>query len=377
MNILIAPDKFKGTLSALEAAQAMAEGVAKYNPDWSVRLLPIADGGEGTAELLTHAYGGAMVRTQASDALFRAVTCSYGISKDGATAFIDLAEASGMQRLLPEEVNALRTSTIGTGQLIGHAISKKCKRIVLGLGGSATIDCGTGIAHALGILFLDDQHRMVSPIGGNLGQIEFIEDRARRLIPGKVELILLADVMNPLLGDEGVMHFASQKGIQGDNATLLAAKIRHFANFMEAKYGWAAKTPGMGAAGGAAVVCTTLLGGKIAPGADFVLDVLGANQAIADADIVLTGEGHLDAQSLLGKATISLARRAEAQGKPVVAICGQISLGMDEQMAAGIRLSGALYRGEADWEKVQHESYKELVLRTGEMLAEFAPSLKR
>ncbi|HEX2899651.1 MAG TPA: glycerate kinase, partial [Bacteroidia bacterium] len=156
MKVLIAPDKFKGSLTAAEAAAAMAAGVKRHNPAWSVQLLPVADGGEGTAEVLTAASGGSFVQARASDPFLRYVSCQYGVSADGTTAFINMAEASGLQRLQSHEVNAFRTSSIGTGQLIVHALGRKCTRIVLGLGGTATIDCGMGIAHALGISFLDE-----------------------------------------------------------------------------------------------------------------------------------------------------------------------------------------------------------------------------
>lgn len=376
MKVLISPDKFKGTLSASQAADAIAEGVAQYNPNWVVQILPIADGGEGTAEVLTKASGGSFVTARASDPLLQYVGCQYGISADGKTAFIDLAEASGLQRLQTSEVNAFKTSTIGTGQLIVHALSRKCSQIVLGLGGSATMDCGTGIAHALGIVFQDEFGQLVSPIGANLGRIEFVQVHHRNAQLDRAKLILLADVDNPLLGEDGAIVYAAQKGVKEDQAVLLHANLYHFANLMEASFGVVPRTPGLGAAGGAALSCMALLGGKLAKGVDFVLSTLNVQQAIADADLVITGEGHLDEQSLRGKAVIGLAAMAQKQGKPVLAVCGQISLMPFDQIQAGISLSGALFTGGEDPTDILKESYRQLVTRTKELLGEMAAKLK-
>lgn len=373
MKILIAPDKFRGTLTATEAAAAMAEGVRRFNADCTMRLLPIADGGEGTAEVLTLASGGGFVDARASDPYLRYVGCRYGVSGDGSTAFIDMAEASGLARLQPGELNAMRTSSLGTGQLIFHALSRKCSRIVLGLGGTATMDCGTGIAHALGVAFLDELRSVVSPIAGNLSKIEFIESSKRHPALAKANLILLADVAVPLLGEEGAILFAAQKGVTEADRPRIAANLAHFANLMEADFGTVSRTPGMGAAGGAALACLGLLGGKLAMGSDFVLEALQVPQAISEADLVITGEGSLDDQSLHGKAAIALSRAALRQGKPVLAVCGRISMSPENQMREGITLSGALV-GEKDG-GLPVDSARELALRTEELLRELAPKL--
>jgi glycerate 2-kinase len=374
MKVLIAPDKFRGTLTAAEAAAAMAEGVARYNPDWEVQRLPVGDGGEGTAEILTTAAGGSMVRAQAPDPLLRYVSCQYGISADGSTAFINMAEASGLQRLQPSEINALKTSSIGTGQLIYHALrTRKCNKIVLCMGGTATIDCGIGIACALGVAFEGELNQILSPIGGNLGKIEFIQTRNRTPELSRAQFVVLADVANPLLGEEGVLLYARQKGVPEADLDLVERNVQHFANLMEVQYGAISKTPGMGAAGGAALSCMSLLGAKLALGADFVLETLQVPKAIDTADLVIVGEGHLDGQSLQGKAAIAVSRQAQLQGKPVLAVCGRISLGLEEQLREGITLSGALVGGE---DGLPANSYQELVLRTEELLRELAPKLK-
>lgn len=373
MKVLIAPDKFRGSLTAAEAAAAIAAGVANYNPDWVVQILPVADGGEGTAEVLTAATGGGFVQARASDPLLRYVSCQYGVSGDGTTAFINLAEASGLNRLQSHEINGFRTSTIGTGQLIVHALARKCTRIVLGLGGSATLDCGIGIAHALGVNFLDEFNGHLSPIGGNLSKIEFVNARNRHPLLGKTTLILLHDVDNPLLGEEGAAMFAAQKGIPSDQLPQLEKNLSHFSNFLEAQFAVVAKTPGMGAAGGAAMASMAFLGAKLAQGAEFVLDALKVADAIADADLVITGEGHLDLQSLHGKAAIAVARLAQHQNKPVLAVCGRISLRPDLQIKEGITLSGALMGSEEAGLPV--DSAKALTLRTEELLRELAPRL--
>jgi glycerate kinase len=374
MKVLIAPDKFKGSLTAAETAAAMVEGVKKFNADWVVQQVPIADGGEGTAEILTTASGGKMVKAQASDPFLRFVSCQYGVSADGSTAFIDMSEASGLHRLLPREVNAMRTSSIGTGQLISHALNRKYTNIVLGLGGTATVDCGIGIAHALGVSFLDEHLNHISPIAGNLDRIENIETHNIHPSLARANFVVLADVLNPLLGEQGVALYAPQKGVPPDQIPVLHKNLEHFANLMEAQFGLVAKTPGFGAAGGAAACCVGLLGAKLANGAEFVLDALKLPAAIASADLVLTGEGCLDAQSLQGKAAIAVSRQAQTQGKPVVAVCGRITLSPDAQAQEGITLSGALV---ADPEgAIPENSYRELVARTVEVLREIAPRLE-
>lgn len=372
MNVLIAPDKFKGTLTAAEAAQAIAAGVAAFNKDWNVKMIPIADGGEGTAEVLRLASSGKNVRIQASDALFRPVSVEYAISEDGKTAYIDMASASGPQHLRPDERNAMRCSSQGTGQMIANALTKKCKRIILGLGGTATIDCGIGIAQALGVNFSGEDSNRLSPIALNLGKVEFIETIRRRFLPGDVELILLADVENPLLGEEGAMMFAEQKGVKGEAKIELEAYMTHFSNLLEAKFGTLAKTPGMGAAGGAALSCMAFLGGKLTSGSKFVLEMLNVDAAIADADLVITGEGKLDIQSLQGKAPIAVAKMAQKQGKQVLAICGKVELSPTEQQKAGISLSAALIN---DGEPDPKTAAKQLEIRTIELLSQIAPSL--
>ncbi len=375
MKVLIAPDKFKGTLSATEAAAAMAEGVARFNPSWQVVQLPIADGGEGTAEVLTRASGGQMIRCRASDPLLRQVACEYGVSADGGTAFIDLASASGIDVLELHEINALKTSTAGTGEIIVHAINRKCKRIIIGLGGSATIDCGIGIAHALGAVYANDTKDRISPIGVNLSAIEFIHLDNLRPELKRIEILLLTDVDNLLLGEDGAMRYATQKGLPLHERAAMQAALEHFANLIEAQFNLSSKIPGMGAAGGAALSCIAILGAKMTAGAAFVMEALHLPQAIADADLVLTGEGHLDEQSLHGKAPVALARLAQTQGKYVAAICGQVSLAESAQRQAGIDLATGLFPVGVDIESVRKHVRAALVERTVEVLREMAPKL--
>ncbi len=375
MKVLIAPDKFKGTLSAAEAAAAMAEGVARFNADWVSVMMPIADGGEGTAAILSQASGGQMVNVRASDPLFRPIGCQMGFDAAGTTAFIDLAAASGFASLQAHEINPLGTSSIGTGELIVQAINRKCKRIVIGLGGSSTLDCGMGIAYALGATFQNEALERLSPIGGNLGKVEqVLRDHLRPELK-RIEILLLVDVDNPLLGEDGAMLYATQKGLPTEARAAMAASLQHFSNLMEAKIGTVSKLPGTGAAGGAALCCVGLLGAKMARGADFVLEALQIQTAIADADLVLTGEGHLDAQSLHGKATVTLSRLAQTQGKHVAAICGQVSLDARALRDAGIDLALPLFDGDVDAETIRMQTHDALVQRTVEALRELAPKL--
>lgn len=378
MRILIAPDKFKGTLSASDVAEAMAEAVRRVHPDWEAIMMPLADGGEGTSALLTEACKGRFQQTSVADPLFRPIGGQYGISPDESTAFIDMAQASGLSRLAPQERNPMRTSSLGTGELLAHALTKRIPRIIVGLGGSATIDGGIGILHALGVHFLDEHRAMLLPIGDNVGKIEYIDASNLRFRAERTELIFLYDTHASLLGDNGaggVMTYAKQKGLKDSDYERLRSSIAHFSNLLEAKYGTNPKTPGMGAAGGAALACSALLPVKLLPGAKWIMDQLELDAIIHSVDLILTGEGCIDATTFQGKCLDELLRRAKLQAKPVVAVAGRSTLTREDLQAAGIQDSTTLLPPETEAELVSPTPYVDVIEATVRLLKGLAPRI--
>lgn len=378
MRILIAPDKFKGTLSASEAAEAMAEAVRRVHPDWEAIISPLADGGEGTADLLTQACKGRMRQTSVADPLFRPVGCQYGVSPDDSTAFIDMAQASGLSRLAPQERNPMRTTSLGTGELIAHAIGQRIPRIIVGLGGSATIDGGIGILHALGVHFLDERRTMLMPTGENVGKIEYIDTSKLRFRPERTELVLLYDTHVSLLGDngnEGVMTYAQQKGVKEKDYEVLRSSIAHFSNLLEVKYSTNPKTPGFGAAGGAALACSAILSVKLLSGSKWIMDQLEMDAVIDSVDLILTGEGSIDATSFQGKCLGELIRRAQIQNKPVIAVSGRSTLTKEALNDAGISDSATLVPPDTDPDLVSPTPYLDLIEATVKLLKGMAPRI--
>jgi glycerate 2-kinase len=378
MRILIAPDKFKGTLTAGDAVDAMAAAVRRVHPSWEAVLTPLADGGEGTSELLTLACKGRFQQTSVADPLFRPIGCQYGISPDGTTAFIDLAQASGLTRLAPQERNPMRTTSLGTGELIAHAVGQRVSRIVLGLGGSATMDAGLGILHALGVHFLDENRNMLLPVGDSVGKVEYIDIHNLRFRSDRTELILLHDTSASLLGDngaEGVMTFARQKGLKEKDYEFLRSSFAHFSNLLEAQYGTNAKTPGLGAAGGAALACSALLPVQLQSGAKWIMDQLHMDALIQDADLILTGEGCIDATSFQGKCLSELLRRAQHQGKQVIAVAGRSTLTPESLQAAGLADTTTLLPPEAGPDQTSPSPYTDLIEATVRLLKGLAPRI--
>ena len=328
MHVLVVPDKFKGSLTAQQAAEAIRAGLHQNHPDWTVTIQPMADGGEGTAALLTQATRGTFRTCTVADPLGRPVEASYGISEDGQTAFIDLAEASGLHLLTPSERSPLLTSTFGTGELILDALQTGVTEVVLCIGGSATNDAGIGIAAALGFQFYDAYDLPVLPIGNDLIRIDRIEKHS--VLPGlrQVRFRVACDVTNPLYGPTGAAYvYAAQKGADAAAQRKLDDGLRHLAALIERKwYLPIADEPGTGAAGGVGFGARVFLEAEFSSGFMLVADYCHLFEAVEEADLVITGEGKLDAQTLHGKAIWGVAMLAQGYNKPVVAFCGQLEL---------------------------------------------------
>ncbi|WP_128547687.1 glycerate kinase [Larkinella soli] len=334
MKVLLAPDKFKGSLTARQVCDAMSEGIRLAIPDAEIIALPMADGGEGTAEVLTQATGGQWIRVQVQDPLGRPVEADYGLSNR--TAFIEMSQASGLRLLQRAELDPLNTHTFGTGQLIRDAMLRGANHIVLGIGGSATNDAGTGMAAALGWRFLNSGGEEIAPNGGNLHQIRTILPPAE---PLAATVEVACDVTNPLYGPDGAAFiYGPQKGAGPKEVEHLDRGLRHFADIILRQFGVdLAHRPGAGAAGGLGAGALFFLHATLKEGVRLVMEQTGFSARLTGVDLVLTGEGKIDRQTLQGKLIKGVALNASEAGIPAVALCGTLEAEPDEITALGLR----------------------------------------
>jgi glycerate kinase len=362
MHILLAPDKFKGSLSALEVAEAMAEGVRLADPEIGVTVFPLADGGEGTADILTYHTGGQLVEEAVHDPLFRPITASYGLSGDGQTAFVEMARASGLHLLQPEERNCFHTTSLGTGELVLAAIRRGARRILLGIGGSATNDAGVGLAAALGYRFLDAAGEPVPPVGSHLARIHRIDDRHLLFDPEQVAVQVACDVDNPLSGPEGAAQmYGLQKGASPRELEQLDQGLRHFAQVVRQTWNLEiADLPGAGAAGGMGAGALVFLRARLTPGIDLVMEQTRLADHLAGVDLIITGEGKLDRQTLHGKVVKGVCDRARPYAIPVAALCGTLEATAAETRELGLSFAGSVLRGPCSLEEAVAQARENL-----------------
>jgi glycerate 2-kinase len=355
MRVVVAPDKFEGSLTAGQAAQAIQAGLLRARPDAEVLGLPLGDGGAGTLEVLV-AAGFRRVPVPASGPTGEPVEAAIAVQ--GQRSFIEMAEASGLKRLPGGRRAPLAATTYGTGELVRAALDLGVRELALGVGGSATTDGGAGMATALGARFLDDAGAELPPGGAALLHLARVGTAGldRRL--RDVEVTVAADVDNPLVGPEGAAHvFAPQKGAGPDEVLLLDSALRRYAHVLAADLGVdLAATPGAGAAGGLGAGAIAFLGARLRSGIELILELVGFDRAVADADLVVTGEGKLDAQTLRGKTPVGVARAATAHGVPVVALAGAVDVADRELRAAGFEEAHALTELEPDPERCMAEA---------------------
>lgn len=333
MRILLAPDSFKESASAEAIAQAMARGIKRGNPQAECRLMPLSDGGEGLTQALVHATAGTLHNVETVDAIGRPITAQFGFLGNNRascilhTAVVELASASGLERVSPADRNALSASTFGTGLLIRAAIDAGADRIVLGLGGSATTDGGTGLARALGFRFLDTAGHDIPLGGGSLVDLERIDDSEVPDFVKNVPIVLACDVTNPLTGPEGAAHvFAPQKGANAAQVELLDQGLANLAHaIMQYNGRDIERIPGTGAAGGTGGGMLGLFNTTVRPGIELVLDLTHGREACTWADVIITGEGSIDSQTPYGKVPSGIAKLAQSQGKPTIAIGGTVT----------------------------------------------------
>ncbi|MCU6499150.1 glycerate kinase [Rugamonas sp. A1-17] len=329
MKIVIAPDSFKESLTAMAVANEIEAGFREFFPDAEYVKLPVADGGEGTVQAMIDASGGRRVALRVSGPLGEPVDAFYGLMGDGATAVIEMAAASGLELVPPAQRDPLCTSSRGTGELIRDALDAGARRFVLGVGGSATNDGGAGMVQALGGRLLDEAGRELPPGGGALDRLRHIDLSGLDTRIKHSVFDIACDVSNPLVGPQGASHiFGPQKGATPAMVEQLDANLRHYAEVIVRELGHqVADVPGAGAGGGIGAAMLVFLGGRLRPGSEIVTAAVGLDAAVADADLVITGEGRIDSQSIHGKTPIGVARVAQRHGKPVIAIAGSLAPG--------------------------------------------------
>lgn len=327
MNVLIAPDKFKGGATAMEVAQAIQKGIHLVDQSVETTLCPMADGGEGTSEMLVHYTKGKFQSAKVHDPLGRMIQAAYGISGDGKTAFIDMSAASGLALLNPSERNVMLTSTLGTGELILAALAQGVKSIYLGIGGSATNDGGMGMAHALGYRFLDENKQVLQPSGKNLIHVNHISYEETEPFLSNTKFIIACDVTNPFYGPNGAAYvYAPQKGAHENELPVLDKGLQRLAAVIAKDLEVDIQgVPGSGAAGGLGGGSLAFLQGELRSGIDIVMAMMDFDEKLKRSDLVLTGEGKIDAQTAYGKVIKGICLQAQKYNVPVVGICGSLA----------------------------------------------------
>ncbi len=335
-KIIVATDSFKGSLSALQACRIIAGQAERVFPQAKIVQLPISDGGEGLVEVIFNALGGERRIVPTSDPLGREISASY-LQLADSSALIEMAGAGGLTLLDPGEYDPLRAGTFGVGLMILHAVKNGLDPIYIGLGGSATVDGGTGAATALGMCFLDEMGEKVIS-GGGLRKVQRLDLSGLRELNYSGKIIFLTDVNNPLCGPNGAAAvFGPQKGATAEQVWQLDQGLRNLADLIESETGLNLQdVPGMGAAGGFALPFVALMGAEIRSGIDFVLDLLKFDEKMVGSDLLITGEGRTDAQSAMGKAISALTKRARAAGVRVAVISGALGEGAEKMLELGV-----------------------------------------
>jgi glycerate kinase len=343
MKVLIATDSFKDALTAQAVGEAIEKGFHLANPNVQTTVLPLADGGEGTLQVLMAHQSCTMQHLEVLDPLFRPIEGYYALSEDRQTAFIEMAVASGLELLTSDERNPLKTSTLGTGQLLLDAIQKGVTKIFLGIGGSATNDVGMGMAKALGYRFLDSQGYELSPIGENLSQVRKIDGSQCQhrvaLQTRQIEVKIICDVNNPLYGASGAAYvYAAQKGATSAMIEQLDMGSQHFGNLLHQQFNRDFSSQlGAGAAGGMGAGCAAFLNASLHSGIALILQHIGFEEHLKQANLLITGEGKLDHQTQSGKLIKGLTQMAEKYSVPVIALCGALEANPDEIKALGLK----------------------------------------
>lgn len=336
-KVILIPDSFKGTLSSQQIIEVMRSEILGHYPDAEIVSIPVADGGEGTVNSLLTAVGGTKVALRVKDPYMNDCESFYGIIHDGKTAVIEMAAAAGLP-LVKDRLNPVETTTYGVGQLIKHAVLSGCKTIIVGLGGSATNDFGVGAAAAMGVRFLDSEGHEFIPVGGTLSDISKIDMSG--LLPSikNVNIITMCDINNPLYGENGAAHvYGPQKGATQAMVELLDKQLMAIAKRVALDLNIdIAHLPGAGAAGGMGGGMVTFFDSSLEMGIETVLNIVGFDQLLEDADYVFTGEGQLDRQSFMGKVINGISKRTSKKNVPLIAVVGSIDNDVSEAYDMGV-----------------------------------------
>ena len=373
---VLIPDSFKGTLSSEDICRIASEEILRLEPEAEICAIPVADGGEGTVDAFLAAVGGTRAEVPCTGPCGQEVMGFYGLLPDG-TAVVEMAAAAGLP-LAGACRDPEKTTTYGVGQLMAHALSRGAKRLVLGLGGSATNDGGCGAAAALGAEFLDEEGRAFVPTGGTLTQIAHIRMKGLRETMAGAEVTVMCDIDNPLCGPAGAAAvFGPQKGADAAMVARMDAGLRHLAEMLEKDVGMAVLAlAGGGSAGGFGAGAAAFFGGQLRMGIDVVLDLTDFDRKCRGASLVITGEGHLDSQSLRGKTVVGVARRARALGVPAAALVGGCETALDAVYAEGVSGVFPIHPALCTWPQAAARTEEDLRFTMGNLLR-FMAALRR
>lgn len=373
---VLIPDSFKGTLSSEDICRIASEEILRLEPEAEICAIPVADGGEGTVDAFLAAVGGTRAEVPCTGPCGQEVMGFYGLLPDG-TAVVEMAAAAGLP-LAGACRDPEKTTTYGVGQLMAHALSRGAKRLVLGLGGSATNDGGCGAAAALGAEFLDEEGRAFVPTGGTLTQIAHIRIKGLRETLAGAEVTVMCDIDNPLCGPAGAAAvFGPQKGADAAMVARMDAGLRHLAEMLEKDVGMEVLTlAGGGSAGGFGAGAAAFFGGQLRMGIDVVLDLTDFDRKCRGASLVITGEGHLDSQSLRGKTVVGVARRARALGVPAAALVGGCETALDAVYAEGVSGVFPIHPALCTWPQAAARTEEDLRFTVGNLLR-FMAALRR
>lgn len=350
MRLLIAPNAFKNSLTATDAAVALRDGFAASRLEAVCRLFPVADGGDGTADLLADALQGSKISGSVNDPLGRPIDAWFGLIDQGRTAIIEMANASGLRLLNPRELNAMRANSFGTGQQVLQALDKGARKIIVAMGGSATTDGAIGMLQALGVRFRNSAGDALEAIPASFNQMDSIDLSGLDPRVNDSEIIVLCDVDNRLLGAKGAAAmFGPQKGASDAEVRQLDQGLHRFAMLVKAANGKDISDMAYGGtAGGASAGLYACINAKLVHGIEYFLDMTGFDQALEGADLVITGEGSIDEQTLQGKAPFGVARRARRKGLPVIGIAGKVPLDDSAALSAYFDTLLAIGEGPCD-----------------------------
>ena len=361
-KVLLVPDSFKGTMSSTEICTIMQDAIKAYYPGVELISLPVADGGEGSVDAFLTALGGEKKTVSVQGPFGREMKSFFGILKNG-TAVIEMAACAGLP-LVGKELNPTLTTTYGAGELIKAALDAGCKKVVMGIGGSATNDGGCGTAAALGVKFYDKNGEVFVPTGGTLHKIERIDKSGLDPRLQKIELVTMCDIDNPLYGETGAAYiFGPQKGADPEMVKFLDAGLRHLAEIVKKEFSLdTAMTAGAGAAGGMGYGMKVFLGSAVQMGIETVLDTVNFDELVKGADCVFSGEGKIDTQSLRGKVVIGIARRTKKANVPLIAVVGDIGDDIESAYDMGVSAIFSINRLAVDFSKAQLRAKSDLSL---------------